>query len=82
MPWNVSTGIVMLLARFIPIILPLAIVGSLMAKRRTAELAGTLGVNDGTFASMLLATIIVIGALTYFPAATLGPVAEHLMYMK
>jgi potassium-transporting ATPase potassium-binding subunit len=81
-PWNLSTGIVMLLARFIPIILPLAIVGSLMAKRRTAESAGTLGVNDGTFASMLLATIIVIGALTYFPAATLGPVAEHLMYMK
>ncbi len=80
-PWNLSTGIVMLLARFIPIILPLAIVGSLMTKRRTAESAGTLGVEDGTFAAMLLATIIVIGALTYFPAATLGPVAEHLMFM-
>ena len=81
-PWNVATGIVMLLARFIPIILPLAIVGSLMAKRRAAESAGTLGVEDGTFAGMLLATIIVIGALTFFPAATLGPVAEHLIYMK
>ena len=42
-PWNVATGIVMLLARFIPIILPLAIVGSLMAKRRSAELVGTFG---------------------------------------
>ena len=81
-PWNVATGIVMLLARFIPIILPLAIVGSLMAKRRTAELVGTLGVEDGTYAGMLLATILVVGALTFFPAATLGPIAEHLIYMK
>jgi K+-transporting ATPase ATPase A chain len=80
-PWNVSTGIVMLLARFIPIILPLAIVGSLMAKRRAAESTGTLGVEDGTFAGMLLVTILIVGALTFFPAATLGPVAEHFMYM-
>jgi K+-transporting ATPase ATPase A chain len=80
-PWNVSTGIVMLLARFIPIILPLAIIGSLMTKRRAAESVGTLGVEDGTFAGMLLATIVVVGALTFFPAATLGPLAEHLMYM-
>jgi K+-transporting ATPase ATPase A chain len=81
-PWNVATGIVMLLARFIPIILPLAIVGSLMAKRRSAESAGTLGVEDGTFAGMLVATILVIGALTFFPAATLGPLAEHFTYIK
>jgi K+-transporting ATPase ATPase A chain len=81
-PWNVATGIVMLLARFIPIILPLAIVGSLIAKRRSAESVGTLGVEDGTFATMLVATILIVGALTYFPAATLGPVAEHLIYMK
>ena len=80
-PWNVSTGIVMLLARFIPIILPLAIVGSLMTKRRSAELVGTLGVEDGTFAGMLLVTILIVGALTFFPAATLGPVAEHFIYM-
>jgi K+-transporting ATPase ATPase A chain len=81
-PWNVATGIVMLLARFIPIILPLAIVGSLMAKRRSAESVGTLGVEDGTFATMLVATILIIGALTFFPAATLGPIAEHLIYMQ
>jgi K+-transporting ATPase ATPase A chain len=81
-PWNVATGIVMLLARFVPIILPLAIVGSLAAKRRAAESVGTLGVEDGTFAGMLLATILIIGALTFFPAATLGPIAEHLIYMN
>lgn len=81
-PWNVATGIVMLLARFIPILLPLAIVGSLMAKRRSAESAGTLGVEDGTFATMLTATILIVGALTFFPAATLGPIAEHLIFIK
>ncbi|KGE01966.1 potassium ABC transporter ATPase [Rhizobium sp. YS-1r] len=81
-PWNVATGIVMLLARFIPIILPLAIVGSLSAKRRSAESSGTLSVEGGTFATMLAATILVVGALTFFPAATLGPIAEHFIYMN
>jgi K+-transporting ATPase ATPase A chain len=81
-PWNLATGIVMLLARFIPIILPLAIVGSLSAKRRSTESSGTLSVEGGVFATMLAATIVVIGALTFFPAATLGPIAEHLMFMN
>ncbi|MGE0282202.1 MAG: potassium-transporting ATPase subunit KdpA [Rhodospirillaceae bacterium] len=81
-PWNIATGIVMLLARFIPIILPLAIVGSMVAKRRTAETTGSLGVEDGTFFIMLLTVILVMGALTFFPAATLGPIAEHFIFMK
>jgi K+-transporting ATPase ATPase A chain len=82
-PWNVATGLVIMLGRFVPIILPLAIVGSLAAKkRRIAGSAGTLGVEDGTFAGMLIATILLVGALTFFPAATLGPVAEHLMFMN
>ncbi len=80
-PWNVATGLVMLLARYIPIILPLAIAGSLAAKRPTAQSAGTLGVEDGTFAVMLVGTILLIGALTFFPAAALGPIAEHLQFM-
>lgn len=80
-PWNIATGIVMLLARFIPIILPLAIAGSLATKRGTANSAGTLSVEDGTFAAMLLATILLLGALTFLPAATLGPVAEHLLFV-
>lgn len=81
-PWNVATGIVMLFARFIPIILPLAIAGSLAAKRPSAQTAGTLGVEDGTFGVMLIATILVFGALTFFPAAALGPIAEHFTLMK
>ncbi|MHB2267336.1 potassium-transporting ATPase subunit KdpA [Aliihoeflea sp. PC F10.4] len=79
-PWNTFTGIVMLLGRFIPIILPLAIVGSLASKRRSTESSGTLSVEGGTFATMLGATVVVVGALTFFPAATLGPIAEHLMF--
>lgn len=81
-PWNVATGLVMLFARFIPIILPLAIAGSLAGKRRAAPSAGTLGVEDATFAVMLLAVIVVFGALTFFPAAALGPIAEHLQFMR
>lgn len=80
-PWNIATGVVMLLARFIPIILPLAIAGSLAEKRPTAQSDGTLGVEDGTFAAVLTAVIVVIGALTFFPAAALGPIVEHLQFM-
>ena len=80
-PWNIATGIVMLIGRYLPIIIPLAIVGSLMAKRRSAESAGTLSVEGGTFGVMLVITIVIFGALTFMPAAALGPVAEHLTLM-
>jgi K+-transporting ATPase ATPase A chain len=80
-PWNVGTGLVMLLNRYIPIVLPLAIAGSLAAKRPTAESAGTLSVEDTTFGVMLAAVILLVGALTFFPAAVLGPIAEHLSLM-
>jgi len=76
-PWNIATGIVMLLGRYLPIILPFAIVGSLMAKRRATESAGTLGVEDATFGTMLGLTVVIFGALTFLPAAALGPLAEH-----
>ena len=79
-PWNIATGVVMLLARFIPIILPLAIAGSLAEKKSTAQSAGTLSADGSTFGIMLLGTIVFIGALTFFPVALLGPIAEHLMF--
>lgn len=81
-PWNVATGIIMLLGRFLPIILPLAIAGSLASKRANAESVGSLGVEDSTFGIMLFATIVFVGALTFFPVATLGPIAEHMLFMK
>lgn len=80
--WNVATGVVMLLARFVPIILPLAIAGSLAAKKATPQSGGTLGVEGTTFGLMLVATIVVLGALTFFPAASLGPIVEHLKFMS
>lgn len=80
-PWNIATGFVMLIGRYLPMIVPLAIVGSLMAKRRNAESAGTLSVEAGTFGVMLLITILIFGALTFFPAAALGPIAEHFTFM-
>ncbi|ETI63065.1 potassium-transporting ATPase subunit A [Sphingobium sp. C100] len=80
-PWNIATGLVMLVGRYLPIIVPLAIVGSLMAKKRSAESAGTLSVEGGTFGTMLVITILIFGALTFFPAAALGPIAEHVSLM-
>lgn len=77
-PWNVATGLVMLLGRYLPILLPLAIAGSFAAKRRSAESAGTLGVEDATFATILAVVVVIVGALTFFPAAVLGPIAEHV----
>jgi K+-transporting ATPase ATPase A chain len=77
-PWNVSTGAIMLLARFIPIIAPLAIAGSLAAKQVTPESAGTFQVDTGMFGVVLLAAVLIIGALLFLPLAVLGPIAEHL----
>jgi K+-transporting ATPase ATPase A chain len=76
--FNIATGLVMLLGRYLPILLPLAIAGSFAAKRRSAEGAGTLGVEDATFATVLAVVIVIFGALTFFPAAVLGPIAEHV----
>jgi K+-transporting ATPase ATPase A chain len=77
-PWNVATGAVMLLARFIPIIAPLAIAGSLAAKKPAPETSGTFRTNTTLFGGVLLGTVLIVGALLFMPIAVLGPVAEHL----
>jgi K+-transporting ATPase ATPase A chain len=77
-PWNVATGCVMILARFIPIIAPLMIGGLLARKKSTPESAGTLHVDTPLFGAILLGTVLIIGALLFLPAAVLGPIAEHL----
>jgi potassium-transporting ATPase potassium-binding subunit len=74
--WNITCGIVMLLARFLPIIGPLAIAGILAKKKYVPESAGTLKTDTGTFGIMVFAVIIIIAALSFFPALTLGPLAE------
>ena len=74
--WNVTTGFVLLLARFIPIIGPIAIAGLLANKKFIPESPGTLRTDSFTFGIMTLGVIIIINALSYFPALTLGPIAE------
>jgi len=76
--WDVATGLVMLLGRFIPIVAPLALAGSLAAKKRVPYTSGTLRTDTLTFGLLLLGTVLLLGALTFLPAAVLGPVAEHL----
>lgn len=78
LPWNIATGLVMLLARFVPIIAPLAIAGSLSQKRMTPEGAGTFRTDSWMFGFVLLGTVLIVGALLFLPLAVLGPIAEHL----
>ena len=75
--WNISTGIVLLLSRFLPIIGPIAIAGILAAKKHIPESAGTLKTDTATFGLMTFAVIAIIAALSFFPALTLGPIAEY-----
>ncbi|MEP6735912.1 MAG: potassium-transporting ATPase subunit KdpA [Chryseolinea sp.] len=75
--WNILCGICMLFGRFIPIIGPLAIAGSLAGKRYVPESAGTLKVESPAFIAVLLSVIIIIAALSFFPALALGPIAEY-----
>lgn len=74
--WNLSTGIVLILARFLPIIGPIAIAGLLANKKYIPEGAGTLRSDSYTFGLMTFAVIAIISALAFFPALTLGPIAE------
>lgn len=75
--WNIACGVVLLLARFLPIIGPLAIAGILAKKKFVPESAGTLKTDTGTFGIMIFAVIFIVAALSFFPALTLGPIAEY-----
>jgi K+-transporting ATPase ATPase A chain len=76
--WNISTGLVMLLSRYIPIVAPVALVASLAAKPGAAESAGSLRADSATFGVMLWGVTIIVGLLMFLPVAVLGPIAEHL----
>jgi K+-transporting ATPase ATPase A chain len=81
--WNISTGVVLLLSRFLPIIGPVAIAGLLARKKVVPASAGTLPADTATFGVMVLAVIVIIAALAFFPALALGPLAEHFsLYVK
>ena len=77
--WNMTTGVVMFLGRYIPIIAQIAIAGSLLAKRRMNESVGTLRTDNVLFMLILVFIVYIFAALTFFPALALGPIAEHLI---
>ena len=76
--WNITTGIVMFLGRYLPIVIQLAIAGSLMKKNFVNESAGTLRTCTFSFSIILVFVVYIFAALTFFPALALGPIAEHL----
>jgi K+-transporting ATPase ATPase A chain len=77
--YNTSTAVAKLLGRFFMIIPVLAIAGSLARKKTVPESAGTFPVTGGLFTGLLVSTILIVGALTFFPALSLGPILEHLL---
>jgi K+-transporting ATPase ATPase A chain len=79
-PWyNFSLGIAMLIGRFLFIIPMLAVAGSLASKRKIPVTEGTLPTHGALFVGLLIGTVIIVGALTYFPALSLGPIVEHFL---
>lgn len=80
--WNILCGFIMLLARFLPIIGPIAIAGILASKKYIPESNGTLKTDTSTFGLMVFAVIAIVAALAFFPALTLGPISEHFSMLK
>jgi potassium-transporting ATPase potassium-binding subunit len=79
-PWyNVTLGLAMLLGRFLMIVPALAIAGSLVGKKVVPESLGTFPTNGGLFIVLLVGVILIVGALTFFPALALGPIVEHFL---
>jgi K+-transporting ATPase ATPase A chain len=79
--YNTSTAFVMLFGRFFMVIPILAIAGNLAKKKITPESVGTFPVTGPLFTILLVCIVIIVGALTFFPALSLGPILEHLQMM-
>jgi K+-transporting ATPase ATPase A chain len=77
--YNTTLGLTMLFGRFFMIIPPLAIAGSLGRKKRVPPSPGTFPVTTPLFSALLVGVIVIVGALTFFPALSLGPVVEHFL---
>jgi K+-transporting ATPase ATPase A chain len=77
--YNVTLGLTMLLGRFMMIVPVMAIAGSMLGKKIVAPGPGTFPTSGGLFAGLVVAVVLIVGALTFFPALSLGPVAEHFV---
>ncbi|NCC54955.1 MAG: potassium-transporting ATPase subunit KdpA, partial [Erysipelotrichia bacterium] len=78
---NTSIGIIMIFARFLPILAILAIAGSMVQKKTMATSTGTLATHNALFITLLIIVVLIIGALSFFPALSLGPIAEFFTQM-
>ena len=76
--WNMTTGFVMLLGRYVSMIALLAVAGSLVRKPWVPETIGTFRTDNRLFYGILIGVVLIIGALTFLPAIVLGPITEHL----
>jgi K+-transporting ATPase ATPase A chain len=82
-PWyNDSLGMATLVGRFLMILPMLAIAGNLGMKKRVPPSTGTFPVTSPLFATLLVSVVLIVGALTFFPALSLGPIVEHLLMLK
>ncbi|HEY2647252.1 MAG TPA: potassium-transporting ATPase subunit KdpA, partial [Candidatus Acidoferrales bacterium] len=77
--YNTTIGLTTLFGRFFMVIPVLAIAGSLVRKKHVPETSGTFPVTTPLFTGLLISVIVIVGALTFFPALSLGPILEHLM---
>ena len=78
--WNYTCGIVLIMGRYLPIVGQVAIAGLLASKKFIPESAGTLKTDTTTFAVMTFLVIFIVAALSFFPALTLGPIADYLSF--
>ncbi|WP_300383826.1 potassium-transporting ATPase subunit KdpA [Clostridium sp.] len=79
---NISLGLIMLFVRFVPILGTLAIAGSLVKKKKVAVGAGTLPTHNALFIGLLIFIVLLVGALSFFPALALGPIAEFFQSIR
>jgi K+-transporting ATPase ATPase A chain len=81
-PWyNTTIGLAMLIGRFLMIVPLLGLAGALAGKSRVAPSSGTFPTDTPTFSGLLVGVVVIVGALTYFPALALGPVVEHFQML-
>jgi K+-transporting ATPase ATPase A chain len=82
-PWyNLTLGLATLIGRFLLIVPVLALAGSLGAKKTIPQSAGSFPVSGPTFVFLLIGTVLIVGALTFFPAISLGPIVEHFLMIN
>ena len=80
--YNLTLGIGMLIGRFGVIIPVLAIAGNMVRKKITPVSSGTFRTDNWLFIGLLIAVILIVGGLTFFPALSLGPIAEHILFTR